>query len=132
MHGRRCRASLVGACFVSKYCVPFQQEHPYCCFAVFSRESLRSAVFIQAIFPSILYIPESFAIKVFSLGELTCTRHAFRIRTLSLGGPHYRKKKGRPAGRLNGSGRPLFLKNLAGRLARQQCIWLPPSILGVY
>ena len=36
----------------------------------------------------------------------------------------------RRAGRLNGSGRPFLLKNLADRLARQPCIWLPPSIMG--
>ena len=37
-----------------------------------------------------------------------------------------------PAGRLDGSGAALFLKNLAGRLASQPCIWIHPSILGVY
>ena len=30
------------------------------------------------------------------------------------------------------SGQPFFLKNLAGRLASQPCIWIHPSILGVY
>ena len=27
---------------------------------------------------------------------------------------------------------PFFLKNVAGRLASQPCIWLPPFILGLY
>ena len=37
-----------------------------------------------------------------------------------------------PAGRLDGSGAALFFLNLAGRLASQPCIWIHPSILGVF
>ena len=41
------------------------------------------------------------------------------------------KERDRRAGRLKGSGRPV-LEKLAGRLASQTCIWLHPSMLGVY
>ena len=43
------------------------------------------------------------------------------------------KKKGRPDPSSRPAGlRPFFLKNMAGRLANQPCIWLGPSIWGVY
>ena len=48
------------------------------------------------------------------------------------GRPDFSKKRAaaRRAGWMDPA-RPFFLKNLAGRLASQPCIWIHPSILGV-
>ena len=43
----------------------------------------------------------------------------------------FKKKAAGQAGWMDPA-RPFFFKNLAGRLASQPCIWLPPIILGLF